>query len=191
MNRASLMLTLLGFSILLIYTACDKIENPSPGYITGVVKAAVVDTSGDTTVAPLAGASVRTIPYHASAVTDSLGEYTLEVFPRTYQVYAKHDPIKTDTMIDLDPDSVLSTIAYIDTVVNDSDTLIITTTIDSLLDSLYHVETITYDSTISDEYDVQEGQTVTVPDLVLPAQLSYADSLIIKIDTVSVDTTRP
>ncbi len=142
-------------------------------------------------MAPLAGASVRTIPYHASAVTDSLGEYTLEVFPRTYQVYAKHDPIKTDTMIDLDPDSVLSTIAYIDTVVHDSDTLIITTTVDSLLDSLYHVETITYDSTISDEYDVQEGQTVTVPDLVLPAQLSYSDSLIIKIDTVSVDTTRP
>ncbi len=189
MNRASLMLTLLGFSIILLYTACDKIENPSPGYITGVVKAAVVDTSGDTAVAPLAGADVRTLPHHAYATTDSLGQYTLEVFPRTYRVYAKHDPIVVDTIIPID--SVLFTEAYVDTVYEASDTLIITTTVQHVLDSILHTETTVYDSTISDEYEVKEAQTISIPDIVLPAAISYSDSSFISIDTVSVDTTRP
>ncbi len=189
MNRASQMLTLLGFSMLLVM-ACDRIENPSPGYITGVVKAAVVDTSGDTLVEPLYGASVNTIPYHARATTDSFGRYTLEVFPRTYQVYAKHDPVVLESTIVVD--SVLSTVAYVDTVIPDSaETLIITTTVEEVLDSILHTETTVYDSTISDEYEVNEGETVTVPDLVLPATLSYQDSMFIRMDTVGVDTTRP
>ncbi len=187
MNRASSMLTLIGFSILLL-AACDKIENPSPGYITGVVKAAIVDTSGDTTVTALAGASVGTLPHHARATTDSSGRYTLEVFPRTYQVYAKHDPDVRETMTMVD--SVLLTEVYVDTVADSTDTLIITTTITHILDSLLHVETVTYDSTMSDEYEVNEGQTVTIPDLVLPAVKSYLDSMFITVDTTA-DTTRP
>lgn len=189
MNRASSMLTLLGFSILLL-AACDKIENPSPGYITGVIKAAIVDTSGDTTVTALAGASVGTLPHHARATTDSSGRYTLEVFPRTYQVYAKHDPDVHETITQVD--SVLSTtVVSVDTIISDSaETLIITTIVEEVLDSILHTETTVYDSTMSDEYEVNEGQTVTIPDLVLPAVKSYLDSMFITVDTTA-DTTRP
>ena len=176
-------LVIIGIALLVGVSCMEKIETPEDGTIRGhVVSNFGVDTLG---LQPVPDADVSTFPPHRSTKTDSSGYFELSVFPRTYRIKAKSEPITLlcDTTY-YDPPVAIDTVT--DTVIATPDTIVYT--IVSVLEQVVETQTATFDSVFTDEFDVDEGEVVDVGDIELPAFLETTAESLITVDTVAVDT---